>query len=229
MASREYHIVTMGKVASRSFAYSLHEAGFQRRHYHSLERYRALTQSDDEIVVITGIRDLVARNMSYFFQTCTDDLVNDLGEYGYVGPPGDILAMEVDDVIDAFFAQDWHFSPLLWWRSFWRLTDARIARADVVDGFASLSRGPRTVLAYRMEDLAGPNRLSAVLPIASLSHMNDAADRWYADLYKAFKARIAFPRFYLDRLLNAPVMREMYADEERERFMGRYQSTPDWL
>ncbi len=68
MPDTEYHIITMAKVASASFSAELKATGAAVKHYHSLTKLKMLLGEDKNVIIITGIREFVARNISYFFK-----------------------------------------------------------------------------------------------------------------------------------------------------------------
>lgn len=227
----KYHIITMAKVASASFLTALEHAEGGCTHYHSLSRFRSCEASFKQNggVIITGTRNPVARNISYFFQTFTDDFVNDLSEYCFVATQEEIMRMNVDVLIEKFFAQYWHGTPLNWWAAFAKLCDLKLTPQHFESGYATAPFHGATIIVYRMEDLPKRPNFSAVLPVTELPYTNDSDQRWYSDIYREFRARIEFPRSYLDALLDRPVTRSIYSDAEIAGFYRAVRVAPRWV
>jgi len=96
------------------------------------------------------------------------------------------------------------------------------------------SAGPHAALIYRVEDLRVPDRRIRLLEAASefvgaklsdLPTANAAEGRRSRDLYKAFGERAALPASTIDKIYDAPVLRQFYDAAEIEAFKAKWTQT----
>lgn len=203
------------------------------------------------ILIVTGVRDPVARSVSWLF------FMSDLW-----GHRQDRLSLrdggQVED-LQKLFLEVWEqvfqaeepadtFSRLLRFYfkaySFW--FQRELARMLGIDALgASFPAGParriitqgRTqTLIYRVEDMApgspGHTLLRADIEAIAGAHVpsfpvyNTGLSRRSGDLYRAFVQSLRVPAHMLDRIYGDPVVRYFYSDQEVDGFRGRWLRGP---
>ena len=70
-------IITVAKVASSAFKHSLGRE-YKVSHRHSLSHLKEVLESEENTLIISGIRNPLRRNVSYFFQTYSDEKNTDV-------------------------------------------------------------------------------------------------------------------------------------------------------
>lgn len=220
-------IITPAKVGSSSFLYSLKGVRSHVEHGHSLRRLRTILEESEPYLIIAGVRDPVARNLSYFFQTHRDNYRNDVkmlannyqGEYCYI--PSHVNDLKTDQVIDFFLNWGQLYSLNDWMTEFLEIT--QINTFDQVQGYQFYERGPHTLLVYTLEKLnENEETLKNYFGIPRLIHGNDAQKRDYASVYRAVKEEIIYPPKYLQILLDAPWLKIFYDSETRQKWKSTY-------
>ena len=123
-------INTVAKTASASFLHSLKTKYPKIHHGHSLLDLKNVIESRENTLIISGIRNPLERNISYFFQTFSDDFFNDVkmqendykGEYCYVMSKEELLEASPLELIEVFRNQDYHTTFNKWFYEFFDIT-----------------------------------------------------------------------------------------------------------
>jgi len=191
---------------------------------------------DARVQAITLIRDPLARNLSDFFQQIhVEPLPNAAGvpRWKLVSSFHDFeITASEDDVgalIELYFEKQWHDFPALW-------VDRELEGVLGIDVYATpfpreqgyaIYQGPQAdLLLIRLRDLdrcaaqALPEFLG--LDAFTLVNANVAEEKAYVDVYRAFKAQIAFPQSFLDRTYSSDFVQHFYSEDERQELMSRW-------
>ena len=174
---------------------------------------------DRPIHVVSMFRDPVARNISSYFQH--------LDEIWGVRRAHQRIA--TGELVRAFLEVFEHDEPLDWF-------DTEIKAIHGIDIYAHLfdvearhvtcSSGSRSLLLMRV-DLPDESKQVALgeflgVEVPGMSRRNAASDKAYSDAYRAFKAELALPEAYLDRLYESRVVRHFYAPHEIDALRARW-------
>ncbi len=226
------YINTVAKVGSASFLHSLRGAGFNVHHGHSLAFLRDVVTQQENCLVISGIRNPLDRNLSYFFQTYADDFCNDLkirkndyqGEYCFVMDKDKINEVSPIKIIDIFLSQQWHYSFNEWFYEFFEITEIEFLEfnRNLGIGVYGLPRGSY-LLFYVFEKLhISTPFLEAFFGIEELGHSNNSEERIYKNQYNKVKSLIRMPQKYKEDLLLTPIMKNFYKKEDILSFLEKY-------
>lgn len=222
-------IITVSKVASASFAYSMARTRinggplYKVYHSHSLEDLRDILNNQSDRLIISGIRNPLDRNISYFFQGFHDNFYNTvkMASNNYQGELCYIEGIEnktAEEMIDIFFDQKWHYTFNDWFEEFMELTG--ITEFDKDKGYQmyELKNGNK-LLFYTFEKLdENSDELSKLLKIKNIPNTNIRIN----NTYKEFKQLIKFPDEYKEKLLMEPHMHIFYTNEQLDKFWQSY-------
>ncbi len=173
--------------------------------------------------VITLVRDPIATNISGFFHN-----------YLWWPPrlqerPSRYSEEFLKDLYQQFMAVYPHDVPLNWF-------DMELKPLFGIDvlatpfpkehGFKIYEGKLADVLLLRLDDLhdCAADAFDQFLGIKNfeLVHANLAEDKWYADLYQAFKQKIVLPTSYADRVYESTYTRHFYTDVEIDAFRSKW-------
>jgi hypothetical protein len=230
-------IVTVAKVGTTSLMETLplyrndsHEISIS----HSLLTFKQFVDGTCKTLFIVGVRDPVARDLSYFFQTFNDNLINALqmktnnytGEYCYIPSLGgkDVVNKEVQTTIATYFAANIHYVFNHWFEEFFEITKLNKTIFDKDKGLSiyHLSNDNALVM-YTFERLAfNTDELLKMLKIPTLSNSNNSEEKWYAEYYKKVKQAIRYKKSFLDQLLDTYIMKFFYNEKQIEGFYSLY-------
>lgn len=213
---KKVKVITVSKVASSSFAAALAKqrmngaARYKVTHSHSLIDLKETLDNDKNVLIISGIRNPMDRNISYFFQSATDKVHNSFKtkKNNYQGELIDVpnlYQMNVDEAIHKFFSLDFHTGYNDWFDEFFELTN--ITEFDKEKGYQlyQLPNGNQ-LLFYVFERLPEIKReLAAIFDIPSVPHINMRKN----NLYQKFKEKIQFSDEY-KKQFNHPWMDLFY-------------------
>lgn len=221
-----YHIVSCAKVGSGTMKESIPGAIL----YHEVWTVRDVLENRTNDTILVGIRDPVARNLSYFFQTFRNKFYNQVqteknknkGEYCYV-PELDKDDLTSDEIISHFLKQPNLHTFNDWFEEF--LEYSGITEFDKERGYQvyDYPNGNR-ILVYTLEKLKDNEKdICELLNIKEIRVSNQSKHKWYADLYKETKEKIIYPKSYLDSLLNTDIIKLFYTDEQINKFYQSHQ------
>ncbi len=173
--------------------------------------------------VITLVRDPIATNLSGYF-------------HNYLWWPQELQAMSrarsgdyLQNLYQRYMDVYPHEVPLTWF-------DLEMEPLFGIDVFASnfpkeqgykIYRGEQAnLLLLKLEKLrdCAHDAFGDFLGIADfkLERANEAADKWYADLYREFKQEITLPLAYADRLYDSNFMNHFYTPAEITAFRQKW-------
>lgn len=221
-----YHIVSCAKVGTGTMKYSIPTA----ISYHEVWMVKDILEKRKNDTIIVGIRDPVARNLSYFFQTFRNKFYNSVqtrknknkGERCYV-PELDKEDLTSEEIITYFLKQPNLHTFNDWFEEF--LEYSGITSFDKEKGLQvyNYPNGNKIVL-YTLENLKdNQEEICKILDIKRFHVANQSIHKWYADLYKETKENIVYPKAYLDSLLDTDIIRIFYTDEQIKKFYQSHQ------
>lgn len=226
------YINTVAKVGSASFLHSLRGAGFDVHHGHSLAFLRSILAEQQNNLIISGIRNPLDRNLSYYFQTYADDFHNDVkirnnnyqGEYCFVMEKDKINEISPLQIIDSFHNQNWHYTFNDWFYEFFEISKIEFLdfNKDLGIGLYSLPNN-NYLLFYVFEKLKiSTPFLEAFFGIKELEHSNNSDERIYKNQYNRVKALIKIPQKHKESLLLTPIMNNFYKKDDIASFLEKY-------
>jgi hypothetical protein len=220
-------IITVGKVASSAFKHSLNKC-YKVSHGHSLLQLKDTIENETNTLIISGIRNPLARNISYFFQTYSDEKNAMVlcegnkykGDKCYVMKREAILNTSTDAIIKLFFKQRWHYIFSDWFEEFFRLTQIDSVAFPKELGYLLYPLDNNNwVLFYTFEKFSGNiDFFESFFGIPELKHTNNADDRIYKDKYTSVKRTIKFPKSYKQKLLDTRVIKHFYSIDDIKQF-----------
>ena len=223
-----YHIVSCAKVGTGTMQYSLPAA----ISYHEVWMVKDILEKRKNDMIIVGIRDPVARNLSYFFQTFRNKFYNTVhtrknknkGECCYVPElDKDNDSITSDEIISHFLKQPNLHTFNDWFEEF--LEYSGITSFDREKGYQVYNYpSGNKILLYTIEKLKDNEKeICEILDIKRFHIANQSMHKWYADLYSETKEKIRYPKAYLDSLLNTDIIRIFYTDEQIKKFYQSHQ------
>ena len=230
------HINTVAKTASSSFIYSIKNKYPNKypniHHGHSLLDLKNVVEKCDNTLIISGIRNPLERNVSYFFQTFPHNYNNDVktaaneykGENCYVMSVEELLKSSTLELISAFINQKNHFTFNEWFYEFFYITNVIDIEFDKKNGIKiyNLPNNNHLML-YTFESL-DRNELfiKSFFGINKFIHSNNSSERPYDKKYRAFKRILTLDHEYKSRLLRTPIMKYFYSDEDIDEFFRQF-------
>lgn len=226
------YVNTVAKVGSSSFLHSLKAAKFDVHHGHSLKHLGKILTEESNRLIVSGIRNPLDRNISYFFQTCTDNFYNDVktrkndykGENCFVIEKDKFNQVSPLQIINLFFSQKWHYTFNDWFYEFFEITKIDFYEFDKNLGIGIYNFPNNNYLLFYVFEKLNSNIhfIESFFGITELAHTNNSENRIYRDQYKKVKSLINIPDNYKDKLLLTPIMNNFYSREEIANFYQRY-------
>ena len=169
--------------------------------------------------VVSLVRDPVARNVSFYFETL-DVLWQTERAHERVGL--ERLLAEFHERFRHDRGVDWfddEFKPVLG-------LDVYRHPFPHGKGYQRIDAGPYEVLIMRhdLDDRVKERCLAELVgaPSVSLTPMNVSAQKPYADVYREFLRRVELPEDYVERLLDSKYARHFYGPGELARFRAKW-------
>lgn len=225
-------IITPAKVASASFLESF-KPHYTTKHGHSLLRLKQLLNTNSNLLFITGIREPISRNMSYFFQTYRDDFFNDVktskngykGEYCYM--PEAINCRTTEEMIDMFFSRRYKYTFNEWWNEFFDITGISSRQFNKTTGLSIFDiKNNNTLLLYTLESLNNnKSEICSMFDIPTFIDSNSSRNRDYKTMYNNVRRDIKYPKDYIDTLLSTDTMKYFYTDNFIGHLYRKYHAT----
>lgn len=219
-------ICTPAKVGTGSFLHTLKEK-YETIHTHSLLSLKKYLLEKNNII-ITGFRDPIARNLSYFFQTHENDYYNDFktkynhyeGEYCYVGK----LPNSVKKVINIFKENTNHISYNQWIKEFLEITKINIKEFNKEKGLMVYKLpNNNTLIVYTLEKLNNNlNEICEILDVDSINIHNENKK----NLYKKVKSQIKYDKEHLKKLIYTKELKFFYDLKDLDKMYNNYKCLP---
>ena len=226
------HINTVAKTASASFLHSLKKKYPKIHHGHNLLDFRNVVDKSENTLIISGIRNPLERNISYFFQTHSDNFYNDVkirendykGEYCFVMSKEELLEASPLELIEAFKSQDYHITFNKWFYEFFDITGLLDVEFDKEKGIKlyNLPNNNRLLL-YTFEKLKRNELfIRSLFGLSKFAHSNNTAKKYYKEKYSEVKRLLTLEPEYKIKLLRTPIMKYFYTDDDIESFFHRF-------
>jgi hypothetical protein len=208
-----------------------------RHIWHSQFMAKRLAENPDaRVQAISLIRDPIARNMSNFFQhiEVKPHPGTSQGQHWklasiYFGFEITASEEDVSELIELYFDKEWHDFPAHWIeREVNGVLGINVYATPFPrqKGYAIYHSRRADLLMFRLRDL---NHCAARafqeflgLDTFTLVNANVGEKKAYADVYRAFKAQIAFPEAFLDRTYNSKFVKYFYSEAEREELRKKW-------
>ena len=225
-------INTVAKVASASFLHSLKDKYPKIHHGHSLFDMKNVIDHARDTLIISGIRNPLERNVSYFFQTFSDKFYNDVkilannykGEYCYVMSDDQMISTNPLELISIFMKQENHFTFNEWFYEFLTITNTIDEEFDKKNGIKIYNLPNNNyLLMYTFESLARNTLfINSFFGINKFLHSNNSSQRHYGSKYNMFKKLLSLEPDYKIRLLRTPIMKYFYSNEDIDKFFCKF-------
>ena len=226
-------ICTPAKVASASFLESIrHLFPESIYHRHSLKELKHTIENKENTLIISGIRNPLDRNISYFFQHYCLEIQNDFrtlannyeGELCYVMTREELLETSTLKLIDLYFEHQNHYSFNEWFYEFFEITNIFDTEFDKDNGIKIYSLPNNNYLMlYVYEKLpVYQNFVKSFFNIEEFKHMNNSSALLHKHKYKSFKNAIVLNEEYKTKLLKTSIMKYFYTDEQIKKFFEKY-------
>ena len=216
-------VITPAKTGTATFLKTC-ESYYETEHSHDLNFLKDVLIVSKNNIIITGIRDPIARNLSYFFQTYKDDFYNGFkikennyeGEYCYV----DNMPTDVRDIIDVYFNKTNQYSYNSWLKEFIEITN--IKSFDKEKGLQIYNlKNNNTLILYTLEKLNyNEKEILNYLDIDSVVFGNINKNKTYQKVRSKIKYNVA----HLNKLLFTKEMKFFYTDKDLEKLFNKYNS-----
>jgi putative capsular polysaccharide synthesis protein len=169
--------------------------------------------------VIALVREPIARNVSFYFQSL-DDLWQTKNAHENI---------ELERLLAEYPDRFMHERVLAWFDEEFKT----VLGIDVYEqpfpreaGFQRIDSGPYEVLIMRhdLDDRVKERCLADLIGVStvSLTPRNISAQKPYADVYREFLRRVELPADYVHRLLDSKYARHFYSPEELARIRAKW-------
>lgn len=197
------NVITVAKVASSAFL-KMFTGILPVFHRHSLQYLKDVLQKNNQLI-ITGVRNIHDRNISYFFQTYYYNKMNDvkikankyIGENCYLFPKEEIYTKTDDDIIDLINNSPFNKTYYEWFEEFFELTEIQNEPFNKDKGFTIYKlKNNNYLLLYTFEKLQHNEvEICNFLNSKSLPHTNNKEDDEELNkLYKRIKSKMEHQR-----------------------------------
>lgn len=218
------YVITPAKVGSGSIYNSLNNANKSVVWGHSLNCLKSVLREENNILIVTGIRNPIARNLSYFFQTYTDNFYNEVktnknnyrGEYCINNKL--VNCKDYKIFIEEFKKFEYLFSYIDWLTEFIDLTN--ISNFDKQKGYQlyNLSKNNK-ILVYTLEKLdTNKNDICNILDIKEIKNSNQSKDKGYQSIYQQVKKNIVYDNKYINKLVSNNIFNLFYDKDTLNTF-----------
>jgi hypothetical protein len=226
-------INTVAKVGSANFLKCKYSQTKHVKHGHSLLELQNILNKESNCLIIVGIRNPIDRNLSYLFQTYTNNFYNDVktkknnyqGENCYIEEMANNILPSSERIIDLYFEQKYHNTFNEWFENFLEITKISHFNKDKGIDFYKFPNN-NTIMIYTMEKLTENENfiINKLGIIKELVNHNNSEKRYYYEIYNEIKQKIVYKKEYLDNLLNTDIMRLFYNDNDIQYFFSKYKT-----
>ena len=220
------NVITVAKIGSTMFNTILYD-----HHYHSLNVLIYIIENKTNNLIISGIRNPIDRNISYFFETYNLSFIdirmkcNDYkGEYHTGIDNISIIDKDTDQLIDLFYKQNYHTTFNNWFNEYFDILnfDINSNSFDKEKGWGIFKvKNNNYILLYTLEKINNLENELLKLDI-KLKSENVADNKIYSKKYKEFKQKIKISDKYKKDLLNTDIMRFFYSDDDIKNMYKKY-------
>ena len=226
-------IITVAKVGTAFFS-----SIFKKTHHHDIDRIDNLVNNNTYTkLIISGIRNPIDRNISYFFETSNMNIAPPklkINNYKYISDTfvcnnDDLNNMDTDVLINIFFQKKYHNTFNIWFEEFFDITKIDSIDFDIEQGIQLYKINEHTyILFYVLEKLdLNINIIKKFLNYQDIyNNYNNTKNKKIADRYIDFKKKINIKDEYKQNLLNTDIMKKFYSEKDINGFYNKYIYTP---
>ena len=200
--------------------FCLYEGGFVMKH--------VLQRRDQQLKIISLVRDPVARNLSSFFHNLDIFIPDCIQSYrtGRIGVP-EITSQYLQKFHEHTYPLSWFDDEMKYMFGIDVFSDENLYSRD--DRVFVYRRDLLEILVLRTEDIndVAQEALQQFLEVEDfeLKHANVAEDKDYSRVYRDFRKHVKLPEEYLTRMYESKYAKHFYSPQEIERFHA-YWSRP---
>jgi len=214
-------VVTPAKTGTATFLRTC-EKHYKTIHSHNLNFLKNVLNNSTNNTIITGIRDPIARNLSYFFQTHNDDFYNDFkikendykGEYCYLGK----LPSNIDEIIDIYLNKTNHNSYNDWLKEFLEITNIKSFNKEKGLQIYKFNNN-NTLILYTLEKLNfNEKEILDYLNIDNVVLGNINKNK----IYQNVRNKIKYEKSHLNQLLSTNEIDFFYTKKDLEIMFNKY-------
>jgi len=226
----DIEVITVAKVGTTIFSSSL-----LKYHTYAMNILEHILEQNKKKLIISGIRNPITRNISYFFETYGMEnsepiLKNSNNTYEkintFICNNDEINNIDTNDLIEMFKNKDYiyhnHFT--LWFEQFMEMTKINHIPFDKEKGLQLYKLNDDTYILFYVLEKYNDNKdiLEKFFKLPLSNERNATSNKCIANKYKDFKEKIKFDNNYKDSLLNTSVMKYFYSDEFIKNFDSLY-------
>ena len=226
-------VYQMGKCASATVKSNLEIFGrmkyevFHLHHIFDIRLRKDLKFILKKSLVISMTRELVGRNISWFFQNINKSEYEQ--NYNYVGNEEKVLSMSIDDLKQHFYCNvpdNIHLESANWFDDSLKKNldfDVYNYNFDIAKGFSVYDD---RFLIIRFEDMrrVGEKSIADFIGIDNfyfVDNINEGLRKWYREKYIAF-LKEPVPEWYINMMYDTKLMRHFYSKDEIDCFKKKY-------
>jgi hypothetical protein len=231
-------VITLAKVGTTNFSSSLQRVytnGLEHVHTHGLNILEHILNNNKKNLIISGIRNPLDRNMSYFFETFYMQSCEPILKYNnaynsiqntFVCNKHEIIDIKTNELIEIFKNKDYifhnHFT--LWLEQFFSLTNIQTIEFDKEKGLQLYKLDDDNYILFYVLEKYKDNIdiLEKFLKLSLYDKKNQIEDKYISNKYKEFKENIKLDYNYKESLLNTSAMKYFYSDEFIQKFHSLY-------
>ena len=226
-------VYQMGKCASVTVRHNLEVFGrmkYEVIHFHRINQMRLIADPEyllNESLVISMTRELVGRNISWFFQNISSR-AHFKSRY-HIGSEEKVLNMSIDDLKQHFYCNvpdNIHLESANWFDNEFK----KNLNFDVYDYTFDIEKGfsvyDDRFLIIRFEDMrrVGEKSIADFIGIDNfyfVDNINDGFHKWYSEKYIGF-LKEPVPDWYINMMYDTKLMRHFYSKDEIDCFKKKY-------
>lgn len=226
-------VYQMGKCASVTVRHNLEIfAGMKYEVFHFHRIYEMRLKSELKFLLkkslaISMTRELVGRNISWFFQNISQRV--HLKSRYHIGSEEKVLNMSIDDLKQHFYCNvpdNIHLESANWFDNEFKKNldfDVYNYNFDIEKGFSVYDD---RFLIIRFEDMrrVGEKSIADFIGIDNfyfVDNINDGFHKWYSEKYIGF-LKEPVPDWYINMMYDTKLMRHFYSKDEIDCFKKKY-------
>lgn len=234
MKYKNIYVVNFCKVGSHVFYDNLvNNKTLNVDHFHNLDKLEYLLNNDNkQTLLITGIREFISRNNSYFFQHITDNYINGCNENVYIDTKENIEKMEIYELIHFFNKKINKKLPEEWLDKYFNILNLNINNIyfNKNIGYTLITSNKYKncdILLYTLEKLTNNFLIfEKILNTKNLKNTfsNNSDKKWYKKIYEEFKLKYPYSNGYIYSSLNNKYMDKFYDIEFINKRINYYKT-----
>ena len=225
------NVITPGQVGGFNFySFPCCPGSKRKRLSFSLFKLKNILDTQQNNLIIVGIRNPVDRNLSFYYQSKFAKYIDVLKmkKNNYNGKTfnsdKNIINNSIEDTITEYFNTDMHTDFNDWFTDFFDITGINQKTFNKEEGldFYNLSNNNK-IMIYTLEKLdSNSENIQTILNTTTFFNLNTSQEKEYKDHYNTTKSQITYTQSYLDSQLNTDIMKFFYSDEDIQGFYNKY-------